>query len=218
MYEEKWKDAQIAIFDPGTTGNLTFSANGGDYRVRGLETSVVARVTRGLTVNAAASWNSSELTKQAPFTWGDGTPVDFSTLRDKNGNALSNPGGALGSPLAGSPPFQGSIRARYDFPLYGYQGFVQAAAVHQGHSFATTDRLTKDLQGNSIAYDLAPFTSYDAALGISREAWIAQLYIQNLSDTRAELYANARQWYKAVTVNRPRTVGVSFSYRFSGTK
>jgi hypothetical protein len=83
---------------------------------------------------------------------------------------------------------------------------------------ATTDRLTKDLQGNSIAYDLPAFTTWDAAIGATRDAWVVQVYGENLSDTRAQLYANYRQWYKAVTINRPRTVGLRFSYRFSGAK
>jgi hypothetical protein len=39
-----------------------------------------------------------------------------------------------------------------------------------------------------------------------------------LTDERAELYSNYRQWYKAVTVDRPRTLGVRFSYKFSGAK
>jgi outer membrane receptor protein involved in Fe transport len=78
--------------------------------------------------------------------------------------------------------------------------------------------LTKDLQGNSIAYPLEGFTTYDASVGVAGDAWTVSLYGQNLSDERAELYANARQWYKAVTFNRPRTVGLSFGYRFSGDK
>jgi outer membrane receptor protein involved in Fe transport len=45
-----------------------------------------------------------------------------------------------------------------------------------------------------------------------------QAYGQNLGDKRAELYSDARQWYKAVTIDRPRTVGVRFSYKFAGTK
>jgi hypothetical protein len=36
---------------------------------------------------------------------------------------------------------------------------------------------------------------------------------ENLTDTRAQLYANYQQ-YKAVTVNRPRTIGLHFSYHF----
>jgi outer membrane receptor protein involved in Fe transport len=60
----------------------------------------------------------------------------------------------------------------------------------------------------------APFTIYDASGGVSKGAWTAQLYAQNLSNTRADLYANSQQFVKAETVNRPRTVGVKFGYKF----
>ena len=43
-----------------------------------------------------------------------------------------------------------------------------------------------------------------------------QVYGENLTDTRAEPYANYAQWYKAITVNRPRTIGLRFSYAFAG--
>ena len=59
--------------------------NGGNYRVRGIETSGVARVTTGLTIEAGAAWNHSELVKQASFLWRDGTPIDFSALRSRRG-------------------------------------------------------------------------------------------------------------------------------------
>ena len=32
------------------------------------------------------------------------------------------------------------------------------------------------------------------------------LYGENLTDTRAELDANHTEWYKAITVSRPRTI------------
>jgi iron complex outermembrane recepter protein len=83
---------------------------------------------------------------------------------------------------------------------------------------SSTDRLTKDLQGNSIAYDNPGFTTYDAAIGVNKDAWMAEFYGENLTDTRAELFSNYRQWYKSVTINRPRTLGVRFSYRFSEKK
>ena len=82
IYKEEWKNAQIAIFDPGVTGNLTFSANGGTFEVKGVETSIVARVTPALTVSAAGSYNDSKLTKVAGFQWNDGTPIDFSQFTD----------------------------------------------------------------------------------------------------------------------------------------
>jgi hypothetical protein len=184
--------------------------------VRGVETSGVARVTTGLTIEAGAAWNHSELVKQAPFLWQDGTPIDFGALQISSGKKLSNPGGALGTPLAGAPPFQGNIRARYEFPFNGYHSFAQIDAVHQSHSLATTDRISLDLQGNSIAYEQPAFTTYDAALGVGKDAWLVQAYGENLTDTRAQLYANYAEWYKAITVSRPRTIGLRYSYRFGG--
>jgi hypothetical protein len=145
----------------------------------------------------------------------DGTPIDFSALQTPSEQKLSNPGGAPGSALAGAPPFQGNIRAHYEFTINGYGAFAQIDAVHQAHSLATTDRLSGDLQRNSIAYDLPAFTTYDGALGAGRDAWLVQVYGENLTDTRAALYANYAQWYKAVTVSRPRTIGLRFSYKFS---
>jgi iron complex outermembrane receptor protein len=215
IYQEDWNQTQIGVSGRGVIGAETI-LNGGNYRVRGIETSGVARVTSGLTIEAGAAWNHSELIKQATFRWQDGTPIDFSTLQGANGRTLQNPNGPLGSPLAGAPGFQGDIRARYEFPFNGHDAFAQIAAVHQSHSLATTYQLSLDLQGNSIAYDLPAFTTYDAAVGVGKDAWLVQVYGENLTDTRAELYANYAQWYKAVTVSRPRTVGLRFSYKFSG--
>jgi iron complex outermembrane receptor protein len=148
------------------------------------------------------------LVKEATLLWQDGTPIDFSALH------VPNPGGALGSPLAGAPPFQGNIRARYEFAFNGYAPFAQIDAVYQSHSLAETNNLLLDLQGNSTAYELPAFTTYDGALGVAKDTWLVQAYGQNLTDTRAQLYANYWQWYKGITVNRPRTIGLRFSYKF----
>jgi iron complex outermembrane receptor protein len=216
VYQEDWNNAQINVNPNEVTSSYGIGLNGGNYRVRGVESSGVARVTSGLTVEAGAAWNHSELVKQATFLWADGTPIDFGALQTSTGQKLPNPGGALGSPLAGAPPFQGNIRTRYEFVFNGYDAFAQIGAVHQSHSLATTNQLS-DLRGNSTAYDLPAFTTYDAAVGFGKDAWLVQLYGENLTDTRAQLYANYSQWYKAVTVNRPRTIGLHFSYKFGGS-
>ena len=62
VYQEDWNNAQVAFFDPGVLGNVGFGTNGPNYRIRGVETSLIAVLTEGLTAQGAASWNSSEQT------------------------------------------------------------------------------------------------------------------------------------------------------------
>jgi iron complex outermembrane receptor protein len=121
----------------------------------------------------------------------------------------------IGTSLAGAPTFQGNFRARYEFALDAYRAFAQIGVMHQSDSLSTTDRLTLDLQNKSVAYDLPAFTTYDAALGAGKDGWLMQVYGENLTDTRAELFPNYNLGYKAVTVNRPRTIGLRMTYSFA---
>jgi iron complex outermembrane recepter protein len=208
VYQEDWQNTQISIFDPGVTGGLAFTTNGPNYRVRGAETSLVTRVTQGLTVTASGAWNSSEVVKTLSL-------VNPATGQPIN---ILNPFGALGSPLAQSPPFMGNIRIRDEFPLAEYKAFWQVAASHQGGSYSTTDQISQTLQGQSVAFYDPGFTTYDASLGVAKGPWTAQLYGENLTDTRAILSSSYTEWVKANTVNRPRTLGLRFSYRFGDNK
>jgi iron complex outermembrane receptor protein len=208
VYQEDWHGTQIYIFDPGVTGGLAFTTNGPNYRVRGVETSLVTRVTQGLTVTASGAWNSSEVVKTLSL-------VNPATGQPIN---ILNPFGALGSPLAQSPPFMGNIRIRDEFPIGEYKAFWQVGANRQGGSYATTDRITQTLQGVPVAFYDPGFTTYDASLGVAKGSWTAQLYGENLTDTRAILFSSYTEWVKANTINRPRTLGLRFSYKFTGNK
>ncbi len=62
MYRENWDNVQVEFFDPGVVGNIFYDTNGQDFLIKGLETSLVARLVTGLTVQGAASWNKSRQT------------------------------------------------------------------------------------------------------------------------------------------------------------
>jgi hypothetical protein len=68
--------------------------NGGNYRVRGFETSGSASLVSGLTVEFGAAWNHSALVKQPTFYWADGTPINFNSLQNSAQVTLTNPVGA----------------------------------------------------------------------------------------------------------------------------
>lgn len=207
VYQEDWTRAQVSPLGVALTGGGIF--NGGNYRVRGVETSGTAHVADGLSIETGAAWNHGELVKEASFYWNDGTRINFATLTNANGSPFLNPAGTVGSPLRGAPAFQGNITARYELALGDYQSFVQVGAVHQSHSFSPDGVLITDQQ----LYSLPSFTTYSAALGVGKDRWLVQLYGENLTDVRAQLYANYYLYYKAVTVNRPRTLGIRLSYR-----
>jgi outer membrane receptor protein involved in Fe transport len=200
VYQEDWKNVQVSFFDPqGGLGNLTFLTNGPNYRIRGVETQFVALV-HGFTVSGSASWNSSNQTN-SPYLLATKGPLAGEPI-----TSIPNPYGPLNSPTAESPPFQGNLRVRYDFTLNDYNVFVQAGGQHQAHSYSAT--------GNVEGFDQSAYTTYDASLGVAKDAWSVQVIGQNLTDTRADLFTNATLFIKAITVNRPRTVGVRMSYKF----
>jgi iron complex outermembrane recepter protein len=201
VYQEDWKNVQVSFFDPqGGLGNLTFITNGPNYRIRGVEPQIIARVTRGLTITGTASWNSSNQTN-SPFL-----VSTKGALAGQPITSIPNPYGPLNSPTSQSPPFQANLRARYEFPINDYHAFVQIGGQHQAHSYSAT--------GNVQAYDQKGFSTYDASVGVAKDAWTVQVIGQNVTDTRAELFINSNEFIKSVTVNRPRTVGLQFGYRF----
>jgi outer membrane receptor protein involved in Fe transport len=150
VYQENWDHVQVELFEPCCFGNVSFLANGPSYRVRGLEMEAIARPLHGLSVVAAAAWNSGSLT---------GAPL----LYDTAGNpitAIQNPFGAPGSPPSQSPPFSGNLRVRYEFDLGAYRAFGQVAGAHQAHSYSAT--------GNATTFDQPSFSTYDASLAWPR--------------------------------------------------
>jgi iron complex outermembrane receptor protein len=205
VYQEDWKDVQVQIFESCCYGNLSFVINGPDYRVRGLETEIVGRVTHELTVTGSASWNSSNLSNAPLLKQPNGQPIVIPVLSGQNnygGSAFGQPD----TPLAESPPFQASLRARYEFLVGDYKAFWQVGGTHQAHSYSAT--------GNIQTYDQAGFTTYDASVGVQKDAWTAQFYGQNLNNARANLFENGNQFVTSETINRPRTMGVRFGFKF----
>jgi outer membrane receptor protein involved in Fe transport len=204
VYQEDWKNIQVELFLPADFGNLSFVANGPNYRVRGVEMEAIARPVRGLSVNASAAWNSSD-------------QVNVAYLNDVNGNPITSVRafGDPGVPLALSPALQANLRIRYEMPIASYNAFWQVGGVHQAHSIssiASTTTAFPDQPG--YAYNQPGWTQYDASAGIGKDAWMVHLYGENLTDVRADLYENPNQFVDARTVSRPRTLGLRFTYKF----
>jgi iron complex outermembrane recepter protein len=199
IYQENWDNVQVQIFDPVLYGNNNFGYNGPNYRVRGVETDLTFRATEHLTFNSSAAWNSSSQLNNPSVISNNGVPV-----------ALV-PTAGLGSTLAQSPPFQGNIRARYEVPFNSYSGYGWIGAQHTAHlytSILTTGAFESPRQ------NMDPYTTYDGALGVSKDPWVLELYGENLTNSQASVYASGYDFVNLVTPIRPRTLGVRMSYKF----
>jgi iron complex outermembrane receptor protein len=63
-------------------------------------------------------------------------------------------------------------------------------------------------------YALDSWAIVGLTAGVTEDAWTAEVYIDNLTDERAEVSGNANFNKQRTTVSRPRTAGMRFSYRF----
>jgi len=238
IYRETWKDVQVAFFDTGVTGNVFFNTNGQDFLIKGLEQSLIWRVTNGLTLQGAASWNHSEQTN-SPFLIDNnsGQLTSIGVRASPNvGKPITsacnplaatlpcpqvvNPFGAQGSPAANAPPIQWSARARYDWSVGAYLPFVQFGASHTGHSFTQAGANPLITTGGALStsrgrFENPAYTVYEASLGVAKDAWYFNLYAQNLNNSTASVFQSTDQFIVERTPLRPRVIGGTFGYNFS---
>jgi iron complex outermembrane recepter protein len=226
IYQENWNNVQTILFDPGLVGNVSFNTNGPNYRIRGLETSIVARVISGLTVQGAASWNHSEQTNSPalisnnPASSNFGKPItQVCSSSGTNCGPVTQPYGLIGSPTANSPPLQFSLRARYEWSVGDYEPFVQVGVVHTGHSYTQAGANPPLIPGQPVTtsrlrFEDPAYSTYNASLGVSRDRWTFTLYGENLSNSNATIYTSTSEFNVEQTPLRPRVIGGSFSYTF----
>jgi outer membrane receptor protein involved in Fe transport len=213
VYQEDWKNVQQQFFDPSATGNLSFVTNGANYRVRGIELAVQGRVWQGLSVDASAAWNSSELTN-SPFLIGN---VPGNAFYGKPLTSAPNPFGTQGDPLPQSPPLQANARLRYDWSTAaGYVPFAQVGFAYTAHSRSLPGNVPPIAAGDvtTLAFDQPAYTTYDAFFGVSKDNWTVQVVGRNITDARGRVFISASEGIETQTVIRPRTVGLEASWNF----
>jgi outer membrane receptor protein involved in Fe transport len=227
VYREDWKNVQIEFFNPGVVGNLFYDTNGQNFLIKGVETSLVARVTTGLTLQYAASWNQSRQTNSPalidnnPASANYGKPITQVCGAGGTGcTAVTNPFGPVGAPSADAPPLQFSVRARYEWSFAtDYTAFVQAGVTHQGIAFTQAGSNPTILPGASVAtsrgrFEIPAYSTANASVGIAKDPWWFNVYCENLANSNASTFISTDQFIVEQTPLRPRVIGGSFGYKF----
>jgi outer membrane receptor protein involved in Fe transport len=228
-YIMDWKDVQLSLFDPVHLGNTTFNVNGPTYRVKGFEVQFVARLTDGLTFEGSSSVNSAEQTSTPCLpsnrvSAGNPTPIgDCITVVKEN--PYTNPYGVTGTRPPFSPPWMFNARLRYDWAAGVYKPFVWVGASHvasmsnQPASFPAGDDPKQCCVAGQptttlLRYEIPGVTTYDAAIGVSKDNWTAEIAGQNISNEYGPSNISSGQFIKAEIPLRPRVIMANFSWHF----
>jgi iron complex outermembrane recepter protein len=242
LYKMDWSAVQLPLFDPSHLGNTTFDVNGPTYEVKGVELQLVARVTEGLTIQGSSSWNSSNQTN-APCLVSSGTTNPNGSANKKlannptpagtcitqiNGQPYTNPYGVLDTSPAFSPAMEFNLRARYDFAIFDYKAFATIGGNHIGSQrnepASFPDGNLETTQGGCLVngipnttlckYTMPGYTTYDAAIGLSKDSWTLQLTGNNITNSDASTNTATNQFIKTEVPLRPRIITVQIGYKF----
>lgn len=194
----KWTGAQIGLsyFDSNTFLLFNGTSNGADSHTQGLELQGKLKVTDAITVNAGLAYTEGKIDedKTVCITLN----CDQSIVEVK------------GDKLLGFPRVKSNLGLRYST-------FLDNGANLKASVSAQYRTKTQNPPANVFQY--GHFKQVDATVGYGQDAWEATLYVENLSNERAiTSYASAAYFGRTVGVReifqRPRTMGLQFSYRF----
>jgi len=175
---------QSTIFDPSIV-NLFFSDNAADAEIMGFEGDFIYFADNGIILSGAFSLLETEITKSLIPT------ADV----------------VVGSELAFAPGFQGNLSARKEWGMDGGNtGFWQLQYVRSDKSYSDIMAPNKAEQAR---YSMANFRA-----GVDSDSWVAEMYVDNLTDERAEISNTFVFDRQRVAVVRPMTVGLRYRLKF----
>ncbi|MEJ8568034.1 TonB-dependent receptor [Elongatibacter sediminis] len=184
IYRIDWDGLQVGITDFDISV-ITFTTNAADAEITGIEGDLSFLATDNLTLNAAWSYNDTEMTRVPPGV-----------------SDIAGPG----SRLALAPEWQYNLSARYEWTAGEYSPYAQLVYAYTGDQFSSIVVDNRFLQDS---YD-----TVDAAIGVSSGNWSVELFGENLTDERAQLFINSLDTDLRITTNRPRTYGLRVSYDY----
>jgi outer membrane receptor protein involved in Fe transport len=192
IYQIDWENIQVSQFDSQNISIFTIVDNGGDAEINGIEMDMVWAISDNLSLFGAMSYNDTELVYVDP---------GFSFVVQDEGR-----------PLPLTPEFQGNLRARYYWNMSGgNEAYWQIGGKYSGealNSIVDTATEPNTMQDSYVIMDAAIGMTTDTGLGV-------ELYVENLTDERAQLHINRQDFLERTTTNRPRTIGMRFSYDFN---
>jgi outer membrane receptor protein involved in Fe transport len=218
LFDMKWKDYQLEVVDPSNrpcgADNAPPAPTCGQPWQK-----VVANVGNASSKGFEVQWDfaaSENWTMGANATWLD-AKLDDSVLIGVEVPA--------GSRLPLSPKFKGSAYVQYDWPvnfMSANNAWLRLQWSYTGDMYNQVEPLSTPEDGPAPQILQPAYNIGDLRFGIDADNWSMQLYISNLTDERAVLFADPYEFdyffgRSRVNVNTPRQFGIRWIQRFGGS-
>jgi outer membrane receptor protein involved in Fe transport len=184
IYRIDWDGLQVGITDLSVSV-ITFTTNAADAEILGFEGDLSWAPSDSLTLGAAWSFNATEMVR---------VPEGVTDIAPP------------GSNLALAPELQFNLSGRYQWTMGDYDPYAQLVYAYTDEQFSS---IVVDNRFQQRSYN-----TVDAAIGFDMENMTVELFGENLTDERAELFINSLDTDLRITTNRPRTIGVRISRDF----
>lgn len=185
VYQIDWDGLQVGITD-FSISVITFTTNAADAEIKGFEGDLTWLATDQLTLTAAWSFNDTEMVRVPP-----------------NVTDIAPPG----SRLALAPEVQYHVSGRYEWTDVEWAPYAQVVYAY------TDDQYSSIVVDNRFKQDSYNLLNASFGARIS-DNWSVELFGENLTDERAQLFINSLDTDLRITTNRPRTFGLRVSYDY----
>lgn len=225
-YYMVWENVQFGFFNPaGGFGNTSFVTNGPSYHIKGVEAQVVARPVEGLSIQGTATYNDSKqsnspcLRSNVPASSTFGQCIT-SYATSSGVVPVQSPYGVQGGITPFSPHFQGSARARYEWPGTGSINWFVAGGIsytgteyNQPSTYPSGDGVL--VPGTTLLrYRQHGYSLLDASVGFTRDNVTVTVFGENLTNSHASTFTSSAQFIKSEVPVRPLVYGVKVATTF----
>jgi len=228
-YYSEISDLQTSRFDPTNISFLVFTDNVGDAEVKGIDADITWLASDNLVINAAFSVLDTELvsinSELEGISAGVGSKLPYSA--DFSGNisaryffeldggkegfvnaSLTYTGDRLAGMVMNAYAMEDATRL-----IYGTGSGLKIedeGEVFNGATYPGADGET--IRGGR--YIQESYVIGNVSVGMSYESWKVEAFIDNVFDKSAILNIDTQQFTPKVVTNRPRPIGLRFSYDY----
>ena len=224
-YQMKWGNIQLPLFDPVHLGNTTFDINGPSYKVKGFEMQFDGAPHRGplapglklgeqpgtdqCAVPAEQSRHGRQSDADRPVHhWSRECHTPIRTACSAHGRRSRRRGCSTAGALRLDCGDIQAVRLGWCQPHRS-----RRATSRRASRTATTPDQT-DPTTTLLRYEIPGYTTYDAALGVAKDNWTAQITGSNLGNEYGPTNISSGQFIKSEIPLRPRVLMAQFSWKF----